>query len=532
MRRNPALLFLLLLAAGTTTAGPLLVLLPENNNQSFGNKAAWLGDVNGDGHDDFAVMDPLQHATDYSGRVYVYFGGPAVDAQPDLVLQQNASGILRTIVNGPIDFNGDGYGDIVIGSPSYDTGTMSNNGAVFVYHGGPALDAVADLVIPGPWTNYAFGTAISRAGHFDPEDDYDDLAVTISTGGGWGPNPTAYVYRGGPTPPTEAYWGRSGGGSTSGFQYCLAYAGDRNGDGRGDIVFGRPYESALWFHDGVLTFAAEAGDLYAVHGGALREGYEILWDPLSGKSWLGSDTDGGFDFNGDGYDDVLATQPYLDKTALIFGRPTPRDFSVLHLAPGDDVAAVGDVNADGYGDVAIADSVGTVHVFWGGAEPDAEPDWTIPLEAGDQGASARVFRAGDVDSDGHDDVLVTLMRYTGYGYHVEKAYVYGGAGMTSGVPGAPGGQRMLAFTGASPNPFNPRTDLAYRVEQDARIMVRLFDVRGRLVRSLYDGQVDAGDHVVTWDGRDNGGRALPSGRYIVQVLGLGRAAEGSVTLLR
>ena len=60
-----------------------------------------------DGHDDFLIIDQDQRGTGYLGRAYIYFGGPGLDAQPDLVLQQNASGAISTVLTGPFEFNGD-----------------------------------------------------------------------------------------------------------------------------------------------------------------------------------------------------------------------------------------------------------------------------------------------------------------------------------------------------------------------------------------------------------------------------------------
>ncbi len=520
----------LLLLAGSATAAPLLRLDPEHQNQSFGGAAAWLGDVNGDGHDDFLIIDGDQRGTGYSGRAYVYFGGPGVDAQADLVLQQDASGPLRNVLIGPFDFNGDGYGDIVLSAPFYDLDGMTNCGAVFVYHGGPGLDAVADRVLPGPWTNYLFGTSLANAGHFDLEDEYDDLAVTIATGGGWGPPPTAYVYRGGPVPSTDYYWLRSE--LSFDFAHYLATAGDRNGDGRGDLVFGLPSREGLWIHDGILTMTEGAGAAYLVHGGELRLGAQTYWDILAGPAYIGSDVDGGFDINGDGLDDVIATAPGIQETRLILGHPNPATLTALNLAPGQDAAGLGDVNGDGFDDLAIVGLDNVIYVFWGGATPDAQPDWSINPEPGIPDPYIRVWRAGDVNADGRADVLVTLMWYTGYGYHAERAYVYSGAGMTSDVPSASAGDLALVYGGAAPNPFNPQTEISFSLDREATVHVRLFDVRGRLVCTAFDGVLAAGDHTVTWNGLDDAGRALPSGTYMVQVLGLGRAVGGVVTMVK
>ncbi len=522
-----ALTMLFLLAAGAAAGAPMLTLEPEHQNQSFGREAAWLGDVNGDGFDDFLIIDRREDGPGYSGRAYVYFGGPGVNAQADLVLQQNASGMLSTALKGPFDFNCDGFGDIAVGAPLYDTDGMSNNGAVFVYYGGPGLDAVADVVIPGPWSNYGFGTAIASAGHFDPDDDCDDLAATINTGGGYGPPPTADVFRGGSPPPPGSYWGRSV--DAYGFQHSLTRVGDRNGDGRGDLVFGLPLQANLWFHDGILTMAPEVGSLYLVHGGDLRLGYETAFDVLSGTAWLGEDLDGDFDFNGDGLADIVATARYLDQSRIFLGDTDPSWYTVLRLAPGDGVAGLGDVDADGYDDVALVGLDDVVYVFRGGAAPDSEPDWTIAPEPGASGIM--VWRVGDVDADGRADVLVTASWYTGGGYHVERAWVYSGVGMVAEVP-PPAGAAPLAWRGAWPNPLNPATTISFAVAREARVQVRLFDARGRLVRTAFDGAVAAGEHAVAWDGRDDQGRRAPSGVYRVQVLGLGRAVGGAVTLVK
>ena len=46
--------------------------------------------------------------------------------------------------------------------------------------------------------------------------------------------------------------------------------------------------------------------------------------------------------------------------------------------------------------------------------------------------------------------------------------------------------------------------------------VQVFDVRGRLVRSLHEGPLEAGPHDLAWDGRDDRGAALASGVYLVR----------------
>jgi len=86
-------------------------------------------------------------------------------------------------------------------------------------------------------------------------------------------------------------------------------------------------------------------------------------------------------------------------------------------------------------------------------------------------------------------------------------------GYAAGVPGERG--RTLALA-ATPNPFNPATNLAIDLPAAARVRVDVHDLRGRVVRRLVDGDRPAGRLNLVWDGRDEAGRALPSGPYLVR----------------
>ena len=64
-----------------------------------------------------------------------------------------------------------------------------------------------------------------------------------------------------------------------------------------------------------------------------------------------------------------------------------------------------------------------------------------------------------------------------------------------------------------PNPFNPQTTIRYRLPAATSVAVRIYDARGRLVRSLFTGKQVAGPHTINWDGRDLQGRSVSSGTY-------------------
>jgi hypothetical protein len=77
-----------------------------------------------------------------------------------------------------------------------------------------------------------------------------------------------------------------------------------------------------------------------------------------------------------------------------------------------------------------------------------------------------------------------------------------------------------------PNPFNPSTTIRFGVPVAGRVSLRVYDVAGRLVRTLSDENRVAGEHGVSWDGRDDRGAALSAGVYFYRI------AAGEETLTR
>jgi hypothetical protein len=70
----------------------------------------------------------------------------------------------------------------------------------------------------------------------------------------------------------------------------------------------------------------------------------------------------------------------------------------------------------------------------------------------------------------------------------------------------------------APNPYNPHTTIAFDLPEQAVVRLSVFDVAGRLVRVLVDGEVfDQGRHEAVWRGRDGTGRHVPSGTYFCRL---------------
>jgi flagellar hook capping protein FlgD len=65
----------------------------------------------------------------------------------------------------------------------------------------------------------------------------------------------------------------------------------------------------------------------------------------------------------------------------------------------------------------------------------------------------------------------------------------------------------------APNPFNPGTTIRFELPQDEQVSIRIFDVHGRVVRTLVQGRRPAGYNEVTWNGVDEAGKRVASGVY-------------------
>lgn len=95
------------------------------------------------------------------------------------------------------------------------------------------------------------------------------------------------------------------------------------------------------------------------------------------------------------------------------------------------------------------------------------------------------------------------------------------------VPETPG-----IFLRAVPNPFNPRVTLEFNMPAAGLAEVEVYDLRGRRVIRLDREFEGGGPALVSWDGRDSGGRSLPSGVYLARVSTAEGQAVRKVVLTR
>ena len=83
-----------------------------------------------------------------------------------------------------------------------------------------------------------------------------------------------------------------------------------------------------------------------------------------------------------------------------------------------------------------------------------------------------------------------------------------------------------------PNPFNPRTTIRLDLPAAGTVRLAVYDIAGRLVRVLVEGEIPAGSHEAVWDGRDASGRSVPSGSYLARLVAGGKVEGVRLSLVR
>ena len=381
---------------------------------TYGSDVAPAGDVNGDGHADLLVGAPANDAAGVdAGRAYVYFGGPAADAVPDVTFTGEAAGdTFGENVAGAGDVNGDGYDDVIVGAQRNDA-VASTAGRAYVYFGGTTPNATADLVLSGETLGSYFGVDVAGAGDVNG-DGYDDVVV-----GAYGHSSSkgrAYVFYGGAAPNAVADLTVSGAALGDLLGSAVAGVGDVNGDGYADWAVSEPNSDAV---------GVDAGRVLVLFGGAVPNAVaDLVIAGAAAGERFGVDVAGAGDVNADGYADWLvgASSASMDagRAALYLGGAVPDAQPDLTMAGtlgerlGDVVAGAGDVNGDGYADwlVGAPDNdaggadAGRATVYFGGAVPNASPDLTVSGDGANDNLGTAIAGAGDLDGDGLDDLAL------------------------------------------------------------------------------------------------------------------------------
>ncbi|MFO0560983.1 MAG: FG-GAP-like repeat-containing protein [Polyangiales bacterium] len=339
------------------------------------------------------------------------------------------TGAVDTSTHPHLDVNGDGFDDVIIGSPGADPSGRFGAGTATIVHGSATgLAATPARVLEGLATNDAFGMAVSNAGDVNG-DGFADVIVGAPNAQARGFNRagTSRVFHGSPSGVSataavtiDGFYASAYSGS------ALACAGDVDADGYADVIVG-----AYGASPGSLS---QAGTASVYHGSArgLRTPATLVLQGVSPTVRLGWSVASAGDVNGDGFSDIIVGVP----SGSASGRSQAGD-AMVHLGGatgvsasaqrtlsgsgavayfGHSVSSAGDVNNDGYSDVVIGaprtttgacDFCGSASVFRGSASGiGATASRRLDGPSSGSNFGNQVCRVGDVDQDGSSDIAV------------------------------------------------------------------------------------------------------------------------------
>ncbi len=92
--------------------------------------------------------------------------------------------------------------------------------------------------------------------------------------------------------------------------------------------------------------------------------------------------------------------------------------------------------------------------------------------------------------------------------------------------------KEFEFSNVYPNPFNSKTSFEYGLPEAADVSFHIYDIQGRLVKSIPCGQLAPGYHSIIWDGTNNENRYISSGIYLVRLTAGDRQIVRKITLLK
>jgi hypothetical protein len=207
-----------------------LIITGETTNNQFGLSLSSDGDLNGDGYSDLIIG--AYRYNNYTGRVYIFYGGSAMNGSTDVTLNGGAiNEYFGYGLSSAGDVNGDGYSDAIIGSYGYSTST----GRAYIYYGGISMSSSPAVTLTGESPLVNFGFSVSSAGDING-DGFSDAFVG-ATGSSSIPG-KGYVFYGGAAMNNAADVSMSGDVLNSNFGNSISAAGDMNSDGFPDLIIG------------------------------------------------------------------------------------------------------------------------------------------------------------------------------------------------------------------------------------------------------------------------------------------------------
>jgi len=533
------------------------------------------GDINGDGWNDVIVGDANYDAPpDVDvGRAYVYFLGPGMDDIPDLVITGSAAyQECGFDVSSAGDMNGDGRDDLAVGVQNFG----GSRGRVCIFWGDSTLtgevsvaDADVKLTGEGALIERRFGWNVELMDDLNG-DGLNELLVTTYTR-------RAYVFFGdstlsGVVPASDADIIITGFDAGSVAQQFAASSGDFNGDDVPDIVVGNSGSNLAVGE--ARIFLGNPGATGQLLLTAADADMVITGEEDTPLPFFGTGVNLRGDVNGDGLDDLVVGSAgigYPDTTEstgaiyVFHGRSSvPDSLGALDADVriyGEDCNCggrlglerpqVGDQNGDGYADLLVGAHympdegggafAGRVYLFIGGPQfldtlttrvlfaYEADAMWI-----GFPGAKLGRSKAWVPNSVPGSNGAIVLGAFV-YPYpEYRRFYVIDAGQGLSPTGGPPDSHATIGapILECRPSPFRNATLIRYELPAASAVDLGVYDVAGRLVRTLESGFRGPGAHGVRWDRNGSDGRWLPAGVYFVRLaVGGDRSAATKVVVL-
>jgi hypothetical protein len=527
----------------------------------FGVSVASAGDVNGDGYSDvIAGAEWHDNGQVDEGRAYVYHGsasGPS--AAPSWTEERNQAGeYFGYSVASAGDVNGDGFSDVIVGAPEYD-GSHVDEGRAWVFHGSSSgLASAAAWFADIDQAETQFGASVATAGDVNGDGFSDVIVGAWLYDHGQADEGQAFVYLGSATGlGAAASWTADGDQASAHFGWSVASAGDVDGDGTSDVIVGAPDRD---------NGQQSEGQAFVYLGSATGLGALAAWSAESdqGSACFGSSVAPVGDVTGDGFGDVIIGAKWYDngegqegRAYIFYGNGTNGLERIPRQARADDSAPVDLLGsprsatsfrlktlgrtAAGRGKLHLEWEVKPLGVPFDGTGIGSGPvlDTGVPTNRGSAVALNQLV-AGLTAETAYHWRLRTVSRSPFFprspwfslpgNCRTETDLRTNAAGVAVADLPAPGPRSLrLALR---PNPFTARGAIAYELAARSPVVLRIYDVTGRLAARLADEVQEAGAHELTWDGRGEHGTPLASGVYFVQLAANGEVQSEKIILNR
>ncbi|WP_051350176.1 FG-GAP-like repeat-containing protein [Dyadobacter alkalitolerans] len=432
---------------------PEIILQDSQQGQTFGWSVASAGDVNADGFSDVIIgAHAYDHGQTDEGVAFVYHGSAGgLTAQYAALLEvDDPSAFFGRSVASAGDVNGDGFSDVVIGAPYYETGAQNTDeGAAFIYHGSATgINNAFSVKINGEKPSSWMGHSVASAGDVNG-DGYSDVLIGEPGYAGKINEGAALVFPGSASGISSTSISNIKSGQSESFLgMSVSSAGDVNGDGFSDIIVGAPFFDDSQTNEGAaFIYNGSASGLNYISSATLSTNQN--------GSQTGYSVSSAGDVNGDGYSDVMVGAPYFDKgetnegaAFLYYGSATGISVNGFVTLEGNQaeanfgfsVANAGDVNGDGYGDVLVGapmyddaqTNTGRIFVFHGSAAGlSQQAAGTLTFNQLGCRFGHATASAGDVNGDGFSDIIVGAPGYDNVQNEEGAAFIFYGS--SSGI---------------------------------------------------------------------------------------------------